>query len=741
MRPIFIVAWRDFRALFFSPIAWILLALFIGVTSMHLVRMMDTIGDLQWRLRQAPPVTQWLLIYPGSGMLSSIRDQLLYFVPLLTMGVFARERASGALMLPASSPVSLIEIVLGKYLALSIYFFFFMVYLFFLSVVSAAFVPDFDWGYVIAGLSGLYLLALAYAAIGVFVSALTTHQIVAGIVTVAVLFVLNLIGQVGQDIPVVADVAYWLAMAWRADWMLLGLISSEDVIYVVIIIVLFLVLTYLHLISGRSPGPKSIRFSQQAGVVAAALVFGLLSSVPHFGVHADLTREKTRTLTEESQSILDSLNGPLELTAYVNVLEDRASSYLPKHRRIVERFTFSQYSRHKLDFSIDYQFYYAHTSNSAYIRRSGQERTLEELAQDWAYQHGVPFRRILSPDEVADIPGLRQADHRPVYVARSRDRAQPIFTFEDIIRHPQEETISAAIRLLVEPARQIAFTAGYGERSAFQFGSRQYASVFSNHASRQALVHHGFDVKEVDPDAPIPESVDSLFIASPSQAYSNTARASLQAYIARGGDLVILADPDASEPLGPILNMIGVELEPRPLSTGGLESDGAVVSTRFTESARAIFDAPSDQDLSRVPFVMSEAVAVKDLPLARTVGFDVTPLMAFADRPDLTVALALERDLGGASQKILVIGDGDFLAQGLLSSSEYEHRNPAFFIGALRWLNDGMIPGAYQRLEPIDRELTASSEQIRTLKHALQWGLPLLILLAGAAFLLLRRRA
>ena len=741
MRPTFMIAWREFRSLFFSPVGWILLALFIGVTSMQLTTMMDSVGAFQWRAGQGPTVTQWLLIFPGSGVFVSIRDQLPYFVPLLTMGVFARERASGAWMLPASSPLSLIEIVLGKYFSLAFYFFVFMAYLFVLSVISAVFVPSLDWGYVIASLSGLYLLSLAYAAIGVFFSALTSYQIVAGIVTVAVLFLLNLIGQVGQEIPIVADVTYWLAMAGRADWMLSGLISSSDVFYFLIIIALFLLLTYLHLVSGRSTAVRWVRLTKQASVVAAGLALGALSSVPHLSVHADMTREKTLTLAQESQSIVASLDGPLQLTAYINVLENRSNRYMPQNRRTTERFTFSKYSRQKQNLSVRYVYYYAPTSNSTYISRFKQERTLEELAQDWAYQHGVSFRRVLSPDEIADIPGLREADHRPVYVARWKDRSQPISTFEDLIHYPEEDTISAALKLLVEPARQIAFTAGNGERSAFTLGNRHYASLFGNYASRNALVHRGFDVKEVDPEEPLPEGIDNLIIASPSQVYSINALTNLRAYIARGGDLVILADPEAREPLDPILDMIGVELEPGPFATEGLENADAVVFTRLTEDARAIYDTPSGLDFSRVPLVMSEAVAVKELPHARTEGFKVTRLMAFADRLDMSAAFSLERDVQGQTQKVLVIGDGDFLAQGLLSSREYEHRNPAFFIGALRWLNEGVLPGAYAHPEAIDRELTATSDQIRTLRRVLQWGLPLLILLAGAAFLLLRRRA
>lgn len=74
----------------------------------------------------------------------------------------------------------------------------------------------------------------AYAAIGLFMSTLTSYQVVAAVGTLAVLAVLNYIGNVGQDIPFVRDITYWLSISGRADTFFKGMICSEDLLLLLI---------------------------------------------------------------------------------------------------------------------------------------------------------------------------------------------------------------------------------------------------------------------------------------------------------------------------------------------------------------------------------------------------------------------------------------------------------------------------------------------------------------------------
>ena len=108
-----------------------------------------------------------------------------------------------------------------------------------------------DLFFVLTGVLGLYLLTCAYAAIGLFMSSITSYQVVAAMGTLAILTVLNFIGEVGQDISFVRDITYWLSISGRAYKFLAGMICSEDVLYFVIVILLFILLSIMRLQAAR----------------------------------------------------------------------------------------------------------------------------------------------------------------------------------------------------------------------------------------------------------------------------------------------------------------------------------------------------------------------------------------------------------------------------------------------------------------------------------------------------------
>ena len=83
---------------------------------------------------------------------------------------------------------------MGKYLSMMIYGAFMMGILLLAVICGWSTIKDFDWPMVFTGLLGLYLLICAYAAIGIFMSSLTSYQIVAAIGTFAVLMILSMIG-------------------------------------------------------------------------------------------------------------------------------------------------------------------------------------------------------------------------------------------------------------------------------------------------------------------------------------------------------------------------------------------------------------------------------------------------------------------------------------------------------------------------------------------------------------------
>lgn len=87
---------------------------------------------------------------------------------------------------------------------------------------SACIVQNFDMPVVLVGMLGVYLLFCTYASIGLFMSCLTSYQVVAAIGTIAMFAVLGYVGNSWQHVEFVRDLTYWLAINGRANHLLMG---------------------------------------------------------------------------------------------------------------------------------------------------------------------------------------------------------------------------------------------------------------------------------------------------------------------------------------------------------------------------------------------------------------------------------------------------------------------------------------------------------------------------------------
>ncbi|MFR5658055.1 MAG: hypothetical protein ACLUDU_08670 [Butyricimonas faecihominis] len=148
---------------------------------------------------------------------------------------------------------------------------------------------------------GVYLLICAYAAVGLFMSSLTSYQVVAAMLTLAVLAVLNYVKGWWQDIDFVRDITWWLALSGRSDTFVNGLICSEDFIYFLLVITLFLMFAIIKLKAVRQKSSWTVTWGKYIGVFVLAALLGYISSRPKMMFYYDVTETKMNTLTENSQ--------------------------------------------------------------------------------------------------------------------------------------------------------------------------------------------------------------------------------------------------------------------------------------------------------------------------------------------------------------------------------------------------------------------------------------------------------
>jgi ABC-2 type transport system permease protein len=235
---IFTIALRELRSMFLSPLAWTVLAVVQIVLAWVFFTQMDYFFALQKELatmQNAPGVTDLV----AAPLLEVASIVLLMVTPLLTMRLISEERRNGTLSLLLSAPISMTEIVLGKYLGIVLFLLIFVLMIA-LMPLSLLMGTQLDLGKLAAGVLGLSLLLSAFAAAGLLLSSLTTNPVIAAISSFGLLLLLWIVGRNGGDS---GDVFTYISILNHYVPMLRGIIDSADVAYFILFIVTFLLLT------------------------------------------------------------------------------------------------------------------------------------------------------------------------------------------------------------------------------------------------------------------------------------------------------------------------------------------------------------------------------------------------------------------------------------------------------------------------------------------------------------------
>ena len=241
------LAGRELRSLFLSPLAWAILAVVQLVLGFMFLSQVDTF--LQWQaqiamLDNAPGITE-VIVAPLLGNAAIV---LLLVVPLLTMRLISEERRNQTLPLLFSAPISMSEIILGKYLGI-LSFLLIMVLLIALMPLSLLLGGNIDIGMLAAGLLGLTLMLASFSAIGLYISSLTSHPTVAAITTFGALLLLWILNWASNSAP--DGVLAYLSMLQHLQPLLRGVFNSADIAYFLLFIFCFLVLAIRRLDADR----------------------------------------------------------------------------------------------------------------------------------------------------------------------------------------------------------------------------------------------------------------------------------------------------------------------------------------------------------------------------------------------------------------------------------------------------------------------------------------------------------
>lgn len=231
--------------LFVTPLAWVIMALVQLLLAYLFLRHIDGFGQIQGQIAAipgAPGVTQ-LIITP---LLNNIALVLLLITPLLMMRSFAEERRNNSLSLLISSPLSLTQIVLGKYIGMLLFYGVLLLMLLMMPL-SLKIGSQIDFYHLAAGIVGLVLLASSFIAIGLFISSLTAQPAIAAAGSFCLLLLLWLLDWTSQTHLMETNVFSWLSLFNHYEAMLSGQLYTADIAYYLIITVSFLIITIRQL--------------------------------------------------------------------------------------------------------------------------------------------------------------------------------------------------------------------------------------------------------------------------------------------------------------------------------------------------------------------------------------------------------------------------------------------------------------------------------------------------------------
>lgn len=247
MRNAVTIAGKELRSYFVSPIAYVVLTGFLllgGWFFFNLLSRFSFLLTIYSAMRNPEAQTRLNLNdFVIQPLLHNLSVVLVILVPVITMRSFAEERRSGTYELLMTSPLSIFEIVAGKFIGAFV-FLLIMVGLTGIYPLILLLYGNPEVGIVVSGYLGLLLLGTAFITVGLLTSSFTENQIIAAVTCLVLLLLLYVIAWPAETAgPVLGGVLKYLSLTEHFGEMVKGVIDTKDVVYFLSVIVLSLFLT------------------------------------------------------------------------------------------------------------------------------------------------------------------------------------------------------------------------------------------------------------------------------------------------------------------------------------------------------------------------------------------------------------------------------------------------------------------------------------------------------------------
>ena len=772
MKVIFSIAKNEFRYLFYSPVAWFVLLVFLVQCGYFYTDTLYGIANSQELMLKNVPSFKGFdgsltkTIFLMSEFFPNIMRNLFLFIPILTMGLISRENHNGTNALLFSSPVSIRRIVLGKYAGIMLYNLLLVLVIAILMLAATFSIQKVDHGALLSALLGFYLLVCAYSAIGLFMSSLSSYQVVSALATFMAIFILSRIGNLWQQYDLVRDLTWFLSLQDRTGNMLKGLIVTKDILYFILVSFMFLAFTYFRLAGQLEYRPWLIKTGRYIATIIIVLLLGYTSSRPALTGYLDATAAHRNTISPVTQGLLKNFgDSTVEVTLYTNLYGEGRSRGMPESRNMDYLHNFwESYIRFRPEIKFNYVYYYdydpAKDDSTLFKRFPG--KSMDEIARETCEMMDINADMFMPVSAIQDVPGLRAESSRLVMQLKYQGRTAWLRTYQDREFWPNElHSISAFKRLLGEPMPAIAFSSGSLERNIYKTGEREYAFHTTYRNNRMSLLNLGFDLDTVNlPTEPLPDNISALVIADPKMELDALAQERLNHHIDKGGNLMVFGEPGKQYVTNPLLLQLGVQLENGQLVVQHYDETPDKVASFLTEDGKALVKAipgvKLKSDTIRLQMQGATTISSTGMNGWENSSLSTTfPNRSWLKKGSLVIdsilppfdpkagdikmetfptVRGLTRKTDTKEQRILVTGDADF------TSNLRYGANINFVLTAYSWMSGNRFPVFVPSEPDMDILLTIGERAAHYQKIVFIWILPAIIGFTGTVLLIRRKR-
>jgi len=252
--PIAALSAKELRIAMASPIVSVVAGVFLAIVGLFfsqivIVASLQSLQMLQFQ-GSLPQLNLTTMVF--QPIFRNVHVILLLVIPLLTMRLLSEERKNKTMELLMTSPMTLTQVIVGKYLAVLVIYAALLGLTGYMPILLSLW-GTVDWPTVLSGYLGLFLVGAVYLALGLFASSLTENQISAAVVTLGLILGFWIVGWAAMtvDNPAVRPVLEYLSVNQHLDRFLKGLLDSSSVVYTFSVAGFGLLLTHRVLDSSR----------------------------------------------------------------------------------------------------------------------------------------------------------------------------------------------------------------------------------------------------------------------------------------------------------------------------------------------------------------------------------------------------------------------------------------------------------------------------------------------------------